>query len=194
MLRVYSPIRRQWSTHSNHFLIRTVVIWAVTWGNTSWQHQLGNQQSHIHWQGLWCCLLLLHLPHWTQRFIRHLKLIFVVTWRSPAHCADFECHLFNHGNRLCFFIFLIEDWWLLPQIALTYHWVAKCLHKSERGYKGKQDGSADIYSAMQWYESIITAIVRNLLKKKKRKFVIIIVYLQLFVVVVVMAAQQVQGS
>lgn len=102
------PIRRQWSTHSNHFLIRTVVIWAVTWGNTSWQHQLGNQQSHIHWQGLWCCLLLLHLPHRTQRCIRHLKLIFVVTWRSPAHCAGFECHLFNHGNRLCFLFFLLK--------------------------------------------------------------------------------------
>lgn len=32
---VYSPIRRRWSTLSNHSLIRTVVIWAVTGGNTS---------------------------------------------------------------------------------------------------------------------------------------------------------------
>lgn len=33
----------------------------------------------------------------------------VVTWRSPARHADFECRLFQRGNMLSVF-FIIEGW------------------------------------------------------------------------------------
>ncbi len=32
----------------------------------------------------------------------------VVTWRSPARRADFECRLFMHGNMQSVFFFIIE--------------------------------------------------------------------------------------
>lgn len=83
----------------------------------------------------------------------------VVTWRYPARHANVECHLFKCGNMLSVFFFFFECLWLFPQIALTYHWVTKCLHRNGRGYKVKSNGSVGIYSAMQWHLSISLNLV-----------------------------------
>lgn len=69
------------------------------------------------------------------------------------------------GNMLCVF-HITEGSWLHPQIASTYHWVTKCLHRRWRSYKVKQNGSAGIYSTMQRHPSISLDLILKWLSEK----------------------------